>query len=589
MPRSISGELQRAPQPKTKSGCLTCKRVKCDEAKPNCLRCSSTGRKCDGYQKSSPRSLFRDYQLPLYSLPGLVRSENDRETRSFQYFYERTVPSLAGYCGSAFWNRLVLQVSQHEKSVWHALVALGALHENFEKNEDGPATQLIRQTQDSFAIQEYVAAIRALLNVSDNLDFNPSTPAFTSSAMNLTVDVCLVSCILFVCFEILSGHYVSAINHIRSGMKILREAYYDPRSGTYRHPLLKPSTVTKLEMETLRSMFFRLQSQTLTLTRIETDKPLYNIIEQPSLVQIEIPECFSSIAEARDIFENYGCLCSHEYHIAVGKLSSAKAAHVSDYLIQKYTLIINKWTAALDRFEQSRGHNLTTKEQVGLKILRMYRLQTIITLASGQSENSNSFNWDQYNSLFEGIISLAASIAGTRFDTDSTFSTNLLEKGEGFYLKPSFTLDNGIIAPLYDTAVLCRDPIIRRKAVHILRSVSRQEGVFNSHVSAMAAEKVIAIEEAAASRLSSDYHDSILSLTTIVSDMNLEQQDHQITKSSDVPKNVRLTYAYPTVDTTKREFFLTIGQEEMRKRKMHIDIPFPAATAVVDIEFKSIQ
>ncbi|KAJ5150527.1 uncharacterized protein N7500_010716 [Penicillium coprophilum] len=37
--------------PKLKSGCMTCKirRVKCDEEKPQCRRCVSTGRKCDGY------------------------------------------------------------------------------------------------------------------------------------------------------------------------------------------------------------------------------------------------------------------------------------------------------------------------------------------------------------------------------------------------------------------------------------------------------------------------------------------------------------------------------------------------------------
>lgn len=33
------------------SGCLTCRirKVKCDEAKPACHKCRSTGRKCDGY------------------------------------------------------------------------------------------------------------------------------------------------------------------------------------------------------------------------------------------------------------------------------------------------------------------------------------------------------------------------------------------------------------------------------------------------------------------------------------------------------------------------------------------------------------
>ena len=41
----------RKSHPKTRSGCLTCKirRKKCGEEKPACLRCTNTGRKCDGY------------------------------------------------------------------------------------------------------------------------------------------------------------------------------------------------------------------------------------------------------------------------------------------------------------------------------------------------------------------------------------------------------------------------------------------------------------------------------------------------------------------------------------------------------------
>ncbi|KAJ5501987.1 hypothetical protein N7463_004861 [Penicillium fimorum] len=47
----FSARRRRKWAPKLKSGCMTCKvrRVKCDEEKPHCRRCISTGRKCDGY------------------------------------------------------------------------------------------------------------------------------------------------------------------------------------------------------------------------------------------------------------------------------------------------------------------------------------------------------------------------------------------------------------------------------------------------------------------------------------------------------------------------------------------------------------
>lgn len=98
------------------------------------------------------------------------------------------MPSLAGYCGSGFWNRLVLQASQHEKSVWHALIALGSLHEQFENDRLIPGLWFSRTGHDAFAVQEYVFAIRALLGGG------------------LSVDVCLISCILFACFEVCLPH-----------------------------------------------------------------------------------------------------------------------------------------------------------------------------------------------------------------------------------------------------------------------------------------------------------------------------------------------------------------------------------------------
>jgi hypothetical protein len=48
-------------------------------------------------------------------------------------------------------------------------------------------------------------------------------------------------------------------------MRILGEVRHDPSSGTYRHPALKPSTVTMLEMDTLHKMFTRLQVQIFVL------------------------------------------------------------------------------------------------------------------------------------------------------------------------------------------------------------------------------------------------------------------------------------------------------------------------------------
>ncbi|KAF9882758.1 hypothetical protein FE257_005306 [Aspergillus nanangensis] len=572
-----SGEQQSPSRTKTKSGCLTCKRIKCDEAKPHCLKCTSTGRKCDGYGSLAILQYTgSSVRLPLQLPPILRISGTERENRSFQFFYERTVPSLAGYCGSEFWNRLVLQVSQHEKSVWHALIALGSLHENFENDQQITGFWFTRQGQDKFAVQEYVTAIRALLGPSQI----PTRDALQTSS--LTVDVCLISCILFVCFEILSSHYDSAIGHVRSGIRIYSEIYYDPSSGTYRHPFFKPSTVTTLEMESLWRILNRLQTQALTLTRDDTDKFLSGSRPVRDFGLTKIPQSFRSVEEARDILEYYRWQFYREFHALGGMMDVTNPVKVSDealVLLRIYEPFLEQWSIALNNFEQGRGTSLTARDKIGLSILKMHQCMHIIQLENGKFGDTAPSAWDRYNSLFEQVVVLGASVVdsmhGIQCLSLSTSQLNNLSKAG--CLKPSFSLEAGIIAPLYDTATLCRDPVIRRKAVNVLRSASRQEGVFSSHVCAVFAEQVILIEETVAAGGTMDVEKDV-SLLTLISEARYNQGE--IKGSSEVPDAARLIYAYPTVNIMDKKVSFIIGQDQ----GMHIEIPLPAMKAMLDAE-----
>jgi hypothetical protein len=55
--------------------------------------------------------------------------------------------------------------------------------------------------------------------------------------------------------------------------------------------------------------------------------------------------------------------------------------------------------------------------------------------------------------------------------------------------------DSGIIGPLYVVVVLCRNPKIRRKALNLLETNPRREGVWDSILAAKAATVIMNIEE----------------------------------------------------------------------------------------------
>jgi hypothetical protein len=61
--------------------------------------------------------------------------------------------------------------------------------------------------------------------------------------------------------------------------------------------------------------------------------------------------------------------------------------------------------------------------------------------------------------------------------------------------KPVFSLDIGIATPLYVVVTRCRNPAIRRRALQLLASCNRREGIWDSTLAARVAERMVAIEE----------------------------------------------------------------------------------------------
>ncbi|KAI5369289.1 Putative zn(2)-C6 fungal-type DNA-binding domain-containing protein [Septoria linicola] len=135
---STPSDVQKAPKrtranaPRVRSGCTTCKirRVKCDEQKPECQRCISTGRKCDGYAPlhKEPTVHSIGSTPTLQAAPTLFLASQE-ELRALQYFHLNTAPQLASYFDAEFWTRLVFQAAHEEDCVRHAMIALGWLSE----------------------------------------------------------------------------------------------------------------------------------------------------------------------------------------------------------------------------------------------------------------------------------------------------------------------------------------------------------------------------------------------------------------------------------------------------------------------------
>lgn len=186
------------------------RRVKCDETKPSCKRCSTTGRKCDGYNIDitiaglTPNSSTELIQRISVHTPG-----STEEKRGFDFFLRNTAAELSGYFDSSFWGKLILAASASKPYLRHAVIALGALHEDFSRKRLVPSSLLAQDQRTEFALSQYAKAVGALRRSLASEKEEPLTA--------------LMSCILFAVFDSLGGWFQSAMVHLQSGFRILRD------------------------------------------------------------------------------------------------------------------------------------------------------------------------------------------------------------------------------------------------------------------------------------------------------------------------------------------------------------------------------
>lgn len=93
------------------------RRIKCDEAKPACLKCTSTGRSCDGYAVAkadllhTTRANLSACRLPPLTIPNelsLVKLRTSPERRAFHFFCHHLWPQVTMALRSEFWDSLIL-------------------------------------------------------------------------------------------------------------------------------------------------------------------------------------------------------------------------------------------------------------------------------------------------------------------------------------------------------------------------------------------------------------------------------------------------------------------------------------------------
>ncbi|RDW73412.1 hypothetical protein BP6252_07319 [Coleophoma cylindrospora] len=434
--------MARRGSSKVRTGCFTCKirKVKCDETRPNCRRCSGTGRKCDGY----PPKRQGEYSWPelLDSKPttlGLTNGTSSEEARGLDFFRRVVAPAFSGHSSSYFWTQLVAQIGQQEPAVHHAVVAISSMYEQMSITHHSS----LESPRARFAIGQYNLALKEL-----------------SSHVKDESTVVLV-CILFMCIETLQENKQAAIAHCRHGITILNRC--NGGSAWVRAHLLP--IFTRLS---IFPFFFGASVENF-----------------PSLGDLasDIPKSFTTLDESCFALDS---LVSRSIRLIRSvdsyRLKVTNAAFIPASLYEEQSSVDSSLEAWQERFSSFRLKNPPSHDLVGsYLILEMKYLVSKIWLKS--SFECSEMVYDRHLDKFQQLVNLAQQILP--WETKRSKVTS----------KPKFVFEMGYLPLLYFAVIKCRDLRIRLIALYSMKAICvHRESLWDADLLYVLGRRVIEIE-----------------------------------------------------------------------------------------------
>jgi hypothetical protein len=424
---------------------------------------------------------------------------------------------------SELWSRTILQLSHTEPAIKHGILALSTMHERYESI----APIFTTDTRD-FAFVQYMQAVKhskELLNAHQ--------------MGTVSLEMVLIACIIFTCYENLAGNYYNASMHLRNGLRILKQ--HRSIAGTH----------SDVAQSAIANVLYRFDLQAMTFSD-NASRYDYKPSLAPTCPPIQV--IYKTNNDARDDLVNL--LRCMMWLAGMAEQDPQAAEHpIWLNLHQEMMVAFGQWESTFAEYlaNMPPHEQRDTKIYAGNTLLKISAMTFHIIMNSGAGLKSE-MAWDPFIDSFKTIVDLAETIpiiqpAATRTASSSptpsssspgtprapehrllapnpatitptppsaisTFvwsqsshpvpptgysnpnassETPRISKQTPSFFSPSFELSS--VVPLFIVACRCRDPVIRRRAIALLLSSRRREGVWDSVGAGMVAAQCMTKEE----------------------------------------------------------------------------------------------
>lgn len=371
------------------------------------------------------------------------------------YFSEHSGPAIANLADQELWSVTLPQLGFTDATVRHALLAVASAYARFQAG--GTLNREPILVSPEFSVRHYNSAISGLRRT---LVRDPSS-----------TEIALVCCLLFICLECLHGNGDLMLVHLRNGLNIVKSARVPPAASQLSC------------RKTLTQVFDRLEAHS-TLEGQSLSSELDDFETIPSATATFH---FDGIADAQRSLSLLITLALRFIKSASDQFFAGMPRPESSYLLQKRLQDrLLAWRTSLDDFQSS----IPSLSLEQLHILTSFRIEnsaTFVYLSTCFEVEETSF--DAYRPEFANIVEWAESLDRARSITTSTTTSTTTSR------IPSFTLYMSLIPSLALTAMKCRDPTLRRRAIYLLKNHCGREGLWNATVNAAIALRIVEIEE----------------------------------------------------------------------------------------------
>ncbi|KGO58721.1 hypothetical protein PEX1_100960 [Penicillium expansum] len=503
--RSDNSKRRSRVLPRSKLGCRTCKirRVKCGEEKPSCVRCTSTGRKCD-FEDTQSSSTISVVTNPLSLSPNT--NTVWRERRAFAYYFECAASSIGGGLDVDFWRTVVPQVCRYEPAVWDAIITISAL---FERPQ---------QCQDP-VLQRHDNPVSLTKNHQDALGwYSRSVSAVRQHIEQGSVDafVGLISCVLFICIEAIQGNAEGAMQLYRQGVQLiiaLRPQITSVAAGK-----------ASLLEDTIVPIFIRLGTFALAVS----ETPVTALLRD---TKHTLTQQFDSLKSAREAIVLLAIEIPLFEAACTKHLLQDHAPHIPEEFNTRLISLVVKlrnWRTAFDMLMAVLcAKDILSLQQIGISAL-LLSFHEMLYVMLETCTSLSVMQFDAYLPNFQNIVEQSAIAPKASVRSDGT--------------QPPFTFDLNIGLPLWFTSLRCREPRTRRAALALLRQAPSVQGFFQCSMWATVGQIIMELEESRAMAINAAHH--IPKFGILHSTEGLIPSSELATRSYSVPADVG-----PTIPT----------------------------------------